>query len=120
MPASMMMAVVAGWPKVIGSSREMVATGPIPGSTPMAGPMIQPMKANRRLSRLSATPKPCARFWRRRSIWSVSGFALLRQERGPHSHADVELADEDQPAQHAEEENHQQHALRPVVRLGEG
>jgi hypothetical protein len=32
----MMMAVVAAWPKVIGSRSEMVATGPMPGSTPIA------------------------------------------------------------------------------------
>jgi hypothetical protein len=57
----MMMAVVAGWPKVIGSSSEIVATGPIPGKTPIAVPMMQPMRQKSRLLKVSATPKPCAR-----------------------------------------------------------
>ena len=56
-----MMAVVAGWPKVIGNSSEMVATGPIPGSTPIAVPMTQPIRQKSRLLNVNATPKPCAR-----------------------------------------------------------
>ena len=55
------MAVVAGWPKVIGSSSEMVATGPMPGSTPMAVPINAPISAKRTFWKLSATPKPNAR-----------------------------------------------------------
>ncbi len=45
MPASMIRPAVGGNAKVAGSSMEMVAIGPIPGSTPMAVPSTQPMKA---------------------------------------------------------------------------
>ncbi len=44
MPASMISADTGGRPKVIGSSMAMVATGPIPGSTPISVPSSTPMK----------------------------------------------------------------------------
>src|SRR3954462_14624322 len=107
MPASMMIAVVAGWPKVIGSSREMVATGPMPGSTPMAVPISAPISAKKTFWKLSATPNPNARLLR----MSIASWSLCRRQgdfRGselrPDRHADVELLDEDPPAQGQQED----------------
>jgi hypothetical protein len=45
MPASMISAAVGGRWKVIGSSMAMVATGPMPGSTPISVPTMQPTSA---------------------------------------------------------------------------
>ena len=39
----------------------MVSAGPMPGSTPMAVPSAEPMKAQIRLIGCSATPKPWMR-----------------------------------------------------------
>ena len=39
----------------------MVATGPMPGSTPISVPSTQPMKQYSRLIGVKATPKPSAR-----------------------------------------------------------
>ena len=44
MPASMMSAETGGSTKVAGSSIAMVATGPMPGSTPISVPSSTPMK----------------------------------------------------------------------------
>ena len=55
------LAAVGGMWYVMGSSSEMVATGPMPGSTPIAVPMMQPIRQNSRLLKVSATLKPCAR-----------------------------------------------------------
>jgi hypothetical protein len=54
-------------PKVTGRRREMVATGPIPGRTPIRVPINTPKKQKKRLWRLEATLKPRAR-WLRISI----------------------------------------------------
>src|SRR5690348_582766 len=117
MPASMMMAVVAGWPKVIGSSSEMVATGPMPGSTPMAVPISAPISAKSRLLKLSATPKPCARL----PMMSMACAVLLPapgSELRPDGHADIELLDEDPPAERQQEHGHGEDAERPLPVLG--
>jgi hypothetical protein len=45
MPASMMSAVTGGSAYVAGSSIAIVATGPMPGSTPISVPTSAPMKA---------------------------------------------------------------------------
>src|SRR5262245_58274329 len=67
MPASMMSAPSGGAPYVTGSSMAMVATGPIPGSTPMAVPSSTPIRQKPRLMGVRAAPKPVTR-WARRSI----------------------------------------------------
>src|SRR5262249_51342222 len=61
MPASMMSAETGGTLKVTGSSIAMVATGPMPGSTPIKVPSRQPIRQNSRLSGVIATPKPITR-----------------------------------------------------------
>jgi len=45
-------------PKVMGNRREMVATGPIPGRTPIKVPIRTPKKQNKRLVKVKATPNP--------------------------------------------------------------
>ena len=53
-----LIAGTGGIPKVSGSRMEMVATGPIPGSTPTRLPTSTPRKQYIRLCGSSATPKP--------------------------------------------------------------
>src|SRR4051812_17059844 len=65
MPASMMSAVIGERLKVTGSSIAIVATGPMPGSTPISVPSRTPIRQYRRLIGVSATPKPSARLLKR-------------------------------------------------------
>src|SRR4051795_11880497 len=64
MPASMISAPTGGRPNVIGSSIAIVATVPIPGSTPTSVPTSAPSRQNRMFIGENATPKPSARFER--------------------------------------------------------
>src|SRR6185503_16083478 len=65
MPASMISAEVGGTLKVIGSSMAIVASGPMPGSTPISVPRKQPTKQNQRFCRVSATLNPSIRLLKR-------------------------------------------------------
>src|SRR5262245_4956311 len=65
MPASMIRAPTGGRPKVIGSSMAMVATEPMPGSTPISVPTSAPMRQNNMFHGVAATEKPSARLARR-------------------------------------------------------
>ena len=47
---------------VAGSNIAIVATGPMPGNTPIKVPSRQPIKQYKRLLRVRATPKPRVRF----------------------------------------------------------
>ena len=60
-PASIRTAPTGVIPKVSGSRIEMVASGPMPGSTPTMLPTSTPMKHHIRLCGSSATPKPYQR-----------------------------------------------------------
>ena len=51
--------------RFIGNNIAMVATGPMPGNTPISVPRKQPMKQYHRLVQLSATEKPRIRFLNR-------------------------------------------------------
>src|SRR4051812_22019782 len=62
MPASMIRAPTGGRPKVIGSSIATVAMVPMPGSTPTSVPTSAPTRHSPRLTGVSATLKPRARF----------------------------------------------------------
>src|SRR6476620_11828811 len=64
MPASMISAPTGGRPKVIGSSIAIVASGPMPGSTPISVPTSAPIRQSPRLVGVTATPKPNQRFVR--------------------------------------------------------
>src|SRR5690606_26669660 len=61
MPANMMNAAVGAIFTVTGNNSAMVSAGPMPGSTPMAVPSIDPRKAHMRLRGCNATPKPASR-----------------------------------------------------------
>src|ERR1700712_2420805 len=116
MPASMMIAVVAGRPKVMGSSSEIVATGPMPGSTPMAVPISAPSSAKSRFWMLSATPKPCMRLVMRSSMVA---FPIPLSSLRPQIHADIELVDEHPPAHDQQEHEQARDALLGVRVLGD-
>src|SRR4029077_10772622 len=62
MPASMISAPTGGRPKVTGSSIAIVASGPMPGSTPISVPTSAPIRHSPRLIGVTATPKPNQRF----------------------------------------------------------
>src|SRR4030095_2522419 len=92
MPASMISAATGCNAYVVGSSIAIVATGPIPGSTPISVPSITPMNAYRRLTGFSATPKPRAR-WLRSSMECGASAGELGPDRQLQMQADNEYAD---------------------------
>src|SRR6185436_18550814 len=57
----MISAATGGTLKVIGSSIAIVASGPMPGSTPISVPRKHPMKQNQRFCHVSATLNPNTR-----------------------------------------------------------
>src|SRR5947209_1118059 len=59
----MMSAGVGGRLNVIGNSIAIVATGPMPGNTPISVPRKQPIKQYIKFCRLSATLKPRLKCW---------------------------------------------------------
>ena len=61
MPASMISAPTGGRPKVIGSSMAMVASEPMPGSTPISVPTSAPIRQSTMLVGVTATPMPSQR-----------------------------------------------------------
>src|SRR4029078_9520412 len=79
---------------VVGSSIAIVATGPMPGSTPMRVPRRQPIRVYIRLIAVSATPKPVAICWRR-SISALSGPDRQLQAEPDHEDADREHGERD-------------------------
>ena len=68
MPASMMSENSGFSAKVAGSSMAMVATGPMPGNTPIKVPRKQPMRQYISASGCMATLKPSAKFENNASI----------------------------------------------------
>ncbi len=58
MPASIRIAGTGAMTDTMGSSIEIVDSGPMPGSTPMRLPTSTPNTDHIRLSGCSATPKP--------------------------------------------------------------
>src|SRR5918996_601645 len=74
MPASMISADTGETLNVIGSSMAIVASGPMPGSTPISVPRKTPMKQNHRFCSVSATWKPRMRLLK-------SSMSVPREER---------------------------------------
>src|SRR3982750_3046739 len=75
----------------------IVATGPMPGSTPISVPRMQPTRQYRRLVKVKATPKPSERFATRSMVSSSTrdegDVAPDGQHRRENQHlAEVELA----------------------------
>ena len=58
----MISAPTGGRPKVIGSSIAMVASDPMPGSTPISVPTSAPIRQSKTLVGVTATPMPSQRF----------------------------------------------------------
>src|SRR5918911_1066332 len=81
MPASMISAPTGLRLNVIGSSMAMVATGPMPGSTPISVPSRQPIRQKNRLIGVAATPKPMTRLWKICSIARASSAEVLGPDR---------------------------------------
>src|SRR5688572_18111084 len=79
MPASMMSAVIGVRLKVTGRSIAIVATGPMPGSTPIRVPSITPIRQYIRLIGVRATPKPRARLLNR--LISMVGSSAVHEGR---------------------------------------
>src|SRR6478609_1638711 len=115
MPASMMSADTGGSAYVAGSSIAMVATGPMPGSTPISVPSTQPMKQYSRLMGVTATPKPVARL----ANSSMSLFPSARDELGPHRELQFQQQDESQVAADAQDDGEDRHFLRIELVAGE-
>src|SRR5581483_8411600 len=63
MPASMISAPTGATLKVIGNSIAMVASGPMPGSTPIKVPTETPIRQYSRFCQEKATSKPKIRLW---------------------------------------------------------
>src|SRR6476620_437956 len=94
MPASMMRAETGGSAYVAGSSMAMVATGPMPGSTPISVPSRQPMKQYSRLIGVKATPKPRERL----EIRSIFCDPSAGDETGPDLELKLQHHDESEIA----------------------
>src|SRR5205085_5632922 len=101
MPASMMSAPTGLRLNVIGSSMAIVATGPMPGNTPISVPSRQPTRAKSRLIGVAATPKPMTRLWKICSIGRTSAEILgpdregQRQAFHEHQHREQDKDDEE-------------------------
>src|SRR6185437_318529 len=93
MPASMISAPTGGRPKVIGSSIATVAMVPIPGRTPTSVPTRAPTRHSSRLTGVSATPKPRARFEKSSNI-----MPSLRHETGEELQRQPQRIREEQTA----------------------
>src|SRR5512134_1256743 len=94
MPANMISAPVGSSLTVSGSSIATVSAGPTPGSTPTKVPIVTPMKPQRRLIGVSATPKPVASDAR---VSTASGSRGTQDRREPAARqADVEELHEEQ------------------------
>src|SRR5690242_577836 len=101
MPASMISADTGCNAYVVGSSIAIVATGPMPGSTPISVPSSAPISACSRLIGVSATPKPVAR-WVNSSMPALS--ILAGPDRQLQLQPDDEHTDGERRKQYADDE----------------
>src|SRR5436190_2044827 len=101
MPASMMSAGTGGRLNVIGRSIAIVASGPMPGSTPIRVPRSTPRKQNQMFCQERATLKPRMRLWK--SSMPLSPVALDERVRQAQTVDEDAHADDRQPE--GEEEN---------------
>src|SRR5215210_6371429 len=98
MPASMMRADTGGTLNVIGSSIAIVASGPMPGNTPISVPRKQPMKQNHRFCSVNATPNPSDRL-------ASKSISVSYEERI----GEAEAPDEERPRPGREPDRHDEH-----------
>src|SRR5262245_36097911 len=100
MPASMIRAPTGGRPKVIGSSMAMVATEPMPGSTPINVPTSAPIRQNTRFHGVAATEKPSARLARRSCMTDSLG-----SEPRPELERQIQQIDEQKQGKHRHDDS---------------
>src|SRR5215471_10251960 len=103
MPASMISEAVGGRWKVIGSSMAMVATGPMPGNTPISVPSMQPSNAYIRFWKETATLRPSAR--------------LARSSMSPDPAHDVDVHSESDLEDHGAEDRQHHHVADDLGEL---
>src|SRR6476661_318385 len=85
MPASMISDDSGSSPKVIGKSIAMVGIGPMPGSTPMSVPSMQPISAKPMFCHEAAALKPVARLANRSTSVSPPDRQRLPQRVGENA-----------------------------------
>src|SRR3954471_1407799 len=107
MPASMMSADTGARLKVIGSSIAIVATGPMPGSTPISVPSMTPIRQYSRFIGETATPKPMTRLWK---MSIMAGPRLLEHCR-PQREGQREPLHEDQHGEDDQYDEQDEHFL---------
>src|SRR3982751_1865096 len=118
MPASMISAETGGSTKVAGSSIEIVAMGPMPGSTPMSVPRSTPMKQYMMFCQCSATPKPITRLFSRSMLASSTPAHAELLERlyvRAQRNRQLQPEDEHQRAEDHEADGEDDHGFQPEV-----
>src|SRR3954469_24257933 len=105
MPASMMRADTGARLNVIGRSIAIVATGPMPGSTPIGVPSITPMRQYSRFIGETATPKPMTRLWK----ISIMAGALSAERFGPQREGQRQSLHEDEHRKDDEDDEEDRH-----------
>src|SRR5688500_17161136 len=103
MPASMISAATGGTLKVIGNSIAIVASGPMPGNTPISVPISTPMKQYIRFCSEKATPKPKMRLSNSSMTASGAHQEWVGQAEPPDEHDDRHECQPDCQRQHLQE-----------------
>src|SRR4051812_17052413 len=114
MPASMMRADTGARLNVIGRSIAIVATGPMPGSTPISVPSITPIRQYSRFIGETATPKPMTR------LWKISIMAWSLERRGPQREGQRQPLHEDQHGENDQDDEQDRHFLPLELVAAEG
>src|SRR5262249_33770871 len=109
MPASMISEVSGARPYVAGSSMAMVATGPIPGRTPISVPSRHPTRQKNRFCRLAAAVKPVTRM----PIMAISAGSEYRDRL-------AQTVDEDEDAEDRKADAERDRLFPFHLRRGEG
>src|SRR5512146_3192768 len=111
MPASMMSAETGCSAKVAGSSIAIVATGPMPGSTPISVPRRQPIRQYMMFDQVSATPKPSIRLCSSSMEFSsgaADGEGLQGVDVGAERDRQLQAGHEDEGAEDDEEDGEEE------------
>src|ERR1051325_3676801 len=114
MPASMISAATGLRLKVMGSSIAMVATGPMPGSTPISVPSTTPMKQYITFSGWTATWKPIQR------LLKISMAPRLLEHRRPDREGQRQALHEHCPGEDHQDDVEDRHFLPVELVAAEG
>src|SRR5512140_179369 len=102
--------------KVAGSSIAIVATGPMPGRTPISVPRRQPIRQYIRFDHVRAMPKPIIRFWitsMELSSGAADGERLQRVDVRTERDGKLQARDEHQGAEDDEADGQGERLLEP-------